>query len=89
MDEPKTVFCYGGESIELKPCPFCGSTVLKMEEQREELSDTFGVMKYYQAAIKCDCGVRCSGFGTTNRRMIDITKLRAVEKWNRRVTDDG
>lgn len=74
---------------ELKPCPFCGSTVLIMEEQKEERSDTFGVMAYYQVAIKCNCGVRCGGFGTTDRRMIDITKLRTVEKWNRRVTDNA
>lgn len=89
MIEPKTVFCYGGEAIELKPCPFCGSAVLIMEEQKEEQSDSFGVMEYYQVAIKCNCGVRCRGFGTTDRRMIDITKLRAVEKWNMRVTDNA
>lgn len=74
---------------EMKPCPFCGSTKLKIDSKR-----TFG----YGGKYHCSVTVRCSKcharspvvgiempVGRYDER--EICEEKVIEAWNRRVSE--
>lgn len=68
---------------ELKPCPYCGST------------HTFKIITTEYVHILCDgCGAGVKEYGKTRRydsvaRCSRYVMPKAVEAWNRRVTDEN
>lgn len=71
-------------SKELKPCPFCGG-----EAVVKAVNKNYG----FTIWCKCKCGAKTVGYcpNTDNEdstlESIESCKNRAVEAWNRRVSD--
>ena len=68
---------------ELKPCPFCGSTNLKLEKKRT----VYKGHKAYVASIRCNC---CHARGGTVTNLTipyavkEDVENTAYQLWNRR-----
>lgn len=83
--------------IKLKPCPFCGSTSLKLEHKHNGThywTDTHRWTETHSATVRCN---KCHARGGTasvkveavKRGCIDEeTKRRAIDAWNRRDDDE-
>jgi Lar family restriction alleviation protein len=74
---------------ELKPCPFCGSTSLKIESKHHGTHYYSGT---HSATVRC-CKCHARG-GTASCKVEkgkyhadDETNQRAIEAWNRRAAD--
>ena len=77
--------------ISLKPCPFCGSTSLKLEHKHNGTHYWTGT---HSATVRCN---KCHARGGTasvkveavERGCVDEeTKRRAIDAWNRRADDE-
>ena len=72
---------------ELKPCPFCGSTKLKVESKHNGTHYYSGT---HTATVRCN---KCHARGSTASCKVEkgkysadeLTKQRAIDLWNRRV----
>ena len=68
---------------ELKPCPFCGSTKLKLEKKATKYKGHKG----YVASVRCNC---CHARGGTVTNLTipyavkEDVENRAFKLWNRR-----
>lgn len=74
----------------LKPCPFCGSTSLKIESKHNGQWCNTGT---HSATVRCNkCHARgstaSSKAGKSVHTASDEAKSKAVELWNRRVKYD-
>ena len=72
---------------ELKPCPFCGSTSLKIESKHNGQWSGTGT---HSATVRCNkCHARGSTASSKAGKKIysasEEAKSKAVELWNRRV----
>ena len=75
---------------ELKPCPFCGSTSLKVESKHNGRLYYTGT---HSATVRCN---KCHARGGTasckvekgKHRADGDTEKRAIEAWNRRANDE-
>ena len=73
----------------LKPCPFCGSTSLKVESKHNGTHYWTGT---HSATVRCN---KCHARGSTASCKVDTnrygadeeTKRKAIEAWNRRAED--
>ena len=75
MEQPDDVVDKNGAGTELKPCPFCGSTEIRIDEikLREEPNH------WQVRCLECGCGtLRYSYYALPS-------KDGAIKKWNRRV----
>lgn len=78
---------------ELKPCPFCGGEAKMI--CLSSVNDTDGISKIFQ--IVCDhCDTKQDAFKISaiirNNGTFEFDntgKVKAIEKWNRRVNDNG
>ena len=77
--------------IKLKPCPFCGSTSLKLESKHNGTHYYTGT---HSATVRCN---KCHARGGTASVKVEVvkrgrideeTKRKAIDAWNRRA-DDG
>ena len=76
------------KQIELKPCPFCGSTSLRVESKHNGSWTFTGT---HSATVRCN---KCHARGSTasckvdGRYKADIpTTQKAIELWNRRANN--
>ena len=74
---------------ELKPCPFCGSTYIRIGES-DKLENH--AIKFEEPAAFVEC-MNCravAGFFKTNYRYYEKTTARkeAIKAWNRRADND-
>lgn len=76
---------------ELKPCPFCGSTSLKVESKHNGKWSGKGT---HSATVRCK---KCYARGSTASCKVnansrweadEATKQKAIELWNRRVSEN-
>ena len=74
---------------EIKPCPFCGSTSLKVESKHNGRLYYIGT---HSATVRC---TKCHARGSTASCKVDgrykadeSTMLKAIELWNRRVNEN-
>ena len=91
---------------DLKPCPFCGSTKLKLES-KQKLGGYNGLdMRVENRTYSVRCNVCHARGGAVGGKVIpefwrrtdlelpsyattdDVIKGKAIEAWNRRVTDE-
>lgn len=78
------------KEIELKPCPFCGSTSLKIESKHHGTHYYSGT---HSATVRCQ---KCHARGGTasckvekgKHRADSETELKAIEAWNRRADNE-
>jgi Lar family restriction alleviation protein len=76
---------------ELKPCPFCGSTSLKVESKHNGRNCHTGT---HSATVRCS---KCHARGSTasskaGYKIYSVSEEainRAIELWNRRAGDNG
>ena len=76
---------------ELKPCPFCGSTSLKIESKHNGTHYWTGTRS---ATVRCN---KCHARGGTASCKVEIgkysadevTKSQAIDAWNRRAGEIG
>lgn len=66
-------------SENLKPCPFCGSTMIKLKTSTSK--QTSG--KYFQYACR-SCGAQSRPFGALTEREEPDCQALALEAWNMR-----
>lgn len=74
---------------ELKPCPFCGSTSLKVESKHNGQWTFTGT---HSVTVRCN---KCHARGSTASRKVngtygerEVTMQKAIELWNRRVNEN-
>jgi Lar family restriction alleviation protein len=85
--------------IELKPCPFCGGTKLKIDSKSKSIS--YRHVDVFTASVRCNvCHARggtasgeCGNYYFGTPRSEKLTTLaeieqRAAEAWNRRADDE-
>ena len=79
------------EKVELKPCPFCGSTRLKIVSKHNGRYHYTGT---HSATVRC-CKCHARG-GTVSCKVEESyhcankeTEQRAVEVWNRRANENA
>lgn len=73
--------------MEPNPCPFCGSTKLKVDSKHHGTHYYTGT---HSATVRCN---KCHARGPTasckvtreQMRVDEYTKLRAIELWNERI----
>lgn len=75
---------------ELKPCPFCGSTSLKVESKHNGQWSDHGT---HSATVRCNkChargGTASSKAGKNIYTASEEAKNKAIELWNRRYCDE-
>lgn len=77
--------------INLKPCPFCGGTSLKVESKHNGTHYWTGT---YSATVRCN---KCHARGgtasikvedTKRGRVDEATRAKAIDAWNRRADDE-
>ena len=84
-------------NTELKPCPFCGSTRLKIESKRGKISyyEKDGMMPWQNVkySVRCNACHARGGVASTDLPVVQLgdyqkkvveAKGKAVEMWNRR-----
>lgn len=92
---------------ELKPCPFCGSTKLKLESKQKLVGYNGLDMRVENRTYSVRCNVCHARGGAVGGKVIpefwrrddlelpsyattdDVIKEKAIEAWNRRVTDEN
>lgn len=73
--------------IKLKPCPFCGSSRLKLVKRNISYKEK----KAYVASIRCNC---CNARGGTVLNLTipyavkEDVENEAIQRWNRRVENE-
>lgn len=71
---------------ELKPCPFCGSTKLKLVKKATK----YHGRKAYRASVRCNC---CHARGGTVTNLTipyavkEDVEQEAIDRWNRRANN--
>ena len=70
--------------IELKPCPFCGSTKIKVHDGRNSRAVEGS---HYCTATCQNCYANISGDTYNGYVEKDLAEESAIEVWNRRVTE--
>ena len=71
-------------TIELKPCPFCGSKAVFVENHVPD-----GKFSYNERYVSCvRCGCRTKAYITGGYYGINHTKADVAAIWNRRTGDD-
>lgn len=84
---------------ELKPCPFCGSTKLKIDSKCKYIS--YRKVDYLTASVRCnvcharggtasgECGNYLFGIPKSEKLTTrEEIEKQAISEWNRRVGDD-
>ena len=77
---------------ELKPCPFCGGTKLKIDSKKSNNTKWEDGIRYSHHVVTVRCN-RCFTRGPvagvflrgTSYHAVDAGKDKAIEAWNRRV----
>ena len=64
------------EEIELKPCPFCGSTNLRLSQEQAWIAVGLHAQECFAHRVQCD--------GCRSRGSIDWYKDKAIAAWNTR-----
>ena len=94
------IIASGGKlQMKLKPCPFCGSTKLKIDKKSKPVH--YKNICYVTVSVRCNC---CHGRGGTvsgeirgglaaapisdNLTTYDNLRIKAVEAWNRRTENE-
>ena len=84
----------------LKPCPFCGGKMVatpficKVAELPKpiRLFGKWSLIKMQYREIPCnyvvECDDYCDGWFTSDIHIIEDTKAKAIENWNRRSDND-
>ena len=74
--------------MELKPCPFCGSTHVVLLPHEHYIPSSGVKLPEPVALVECFSCFAVAGFYRIKKHGQKEAREKAAEAWNRRVTDD-
>lgn len=71
-----------------KPCPFCGSTLVVIQNDSRRYYQIYGTEGYTEYYVYCPICCTRGPSAWRHHRSIDTVQDEAVEKWNRRASNE-